>query len=561
MAATIATPGVLRPAAFAVVNPSGQRHRVPVDSTPFLIGRQADNQIVLRDNRISRVHARVLIEGEDFFIEDMNSRHGVFVNGEQVNRHKLAAADRVSFGFQDSYHLVFTFEETDLNRLLDHLGEPAKAPGFGGGNLSKLHALVEVARALQNSLSTDEVLSSVVDAALTVTGSERGFLLLKESDKDDLEIRVARNRNGVGLRTSDLRVPTRLIKRALEQRRDLLSMHFDPNQEGADSPDVSVANLELSSVVCVPLVRIRSALSQQTMASSMHETVGVLYMDSRIGVADLSSGNRELLQTLALETSTILENARLLEQERAKHRMEEELTIARAIQQGLLPRQLPTTGWFRVAGSSVASLQVGGDYFDVARIDENSWSTVVADVCGKGVSSALLASLLQGAFLRGATTSEQITEMLARTNAFLNERTQGEKYATLFYCTLNSAGRLLWSNAGHCPPLVVHPDGSTDSLDPTGLPVGLFDFAEYEVKTTQLSPRDKVILYSDGFPEAQDIHGEFFELERMTAVITACAARSCQEIHTALMKEVARFTGGADQSDDITLVVMEFAPQ
>ena len=104
---------------------------------------------------------------------------------------------------------------------------------------------------------------------------------------------------------------------------------------------------------------------QDTIAQSLNDTVGVLYMDSRGSAADLSVGNREILQTLALEASTILENARLLEEERAKRHLEEELDVARTIQQGLLPSDLPTEGWFRASGSSIASRQVGGDYFDV----------------------------------------------------------------------------------------------------------------------------------------------------------------------------------------------------
>jgi len=110
----------------------------------------------------------------------------------------------------------------------------------------------------------------------------------------------------------------------------------------------SVADLELRSVVCVPLVRIRmgGGAQETSMATTGSETVGVLYMDSRLGAADLSAGNRELLQTLALEASTILENARLLEEERGKQKIEEELKVARQIQQSLYPRSLPGEGWF-----------------------------------------------------------------------------------------------------------------------------------------------------------------------------------------------------------------------
>jgi len=156
-------------------------------------------------------------------------------------------------------------------------------------------------------------------------------------------------------------------------------------------------------------------------------------MDSRLVAADLAGGNRELLQTLAIEASTVLENARLLEEERTKRQMEEELRLARTIQQSLLPGKLPSEGWLRASGSSVASHEVGGDYFDVTPVNPRCWCAVVADVSGKGVSSALLASLLQGALLAVSPDKNLLERRMGSINRYINERTQGEKYATIFY--------------------------------------------------------------------------------------------------------------------------------
>lgn len=293
---------VVRGPALAVTNPSGNRSRVTIDVLPFLIGRQGDNHLVLRDNRISRSHARIEGENGEYFVEDLDSRAGVFLNGQRVKRAQLHEGDRVDFGFHDSYRLVFTLEEDELNRFL---GQLSAAASTGASNLSKLRSLVEVARALQSSLSTADVLAAVVDAAMSVTGAERGFLLLGKDDQ--LEVSVARDRRGAPLDQSDLKVPRSLIHRALKTRRDLLSMTFDPSGADGVRPDMSVAGLELRSVVCVPLIQVRTGSLQETVATSLNETVGVLYMDSRQSAADLSSGNREILQTLALEASTILE--------------------------------------------------------------------------------------------------------------------------------------------------------------------------------------------------------------------------------------------------------------
>src|SRR6185436_19551679 len=319
---------------LAVVEPNGKRQLVKITKSPFMVGRLADCELSLRDSRISRNHSQIITEDAQYFLEDCNSRHGTFVNGKKITRHKLVPNDRVDFGIEDSYHLIFTYESGETDRLLAQLD--AVPSTHATGNLAKLRAVLEVARALESSLSLDDVLGAVVDAALVVTGAERGFLLqCNEEPGSQLEMRVARDKNGRPLDENDLRVPRGVIHRALNQRRDLLSMSFDPNQMDTEK---SIVDLELRSVVCVPLVRIRIGHQHETsQLSAKNDTLGVLYMDSRLSNADLSAGNRELLQSLAIETSTVLENARLMSEEREKRRMEQELSVARDIQRTLLP--------------------------------------------------------------------------------------------------------------------------------------------------------------------------------------------------------------------------------
>jgi serine phosphatase RsbU (regulator of sigma subunit) len=541
--------------ALAVINPSGNRTRMPLEPLPFTIGRQGDNNLVLRDNRASRAHARIVAENGDYFVEDLDSRHGVFVNGQRVKRHKLADSDRIDFGFQDSYRLVFTLEDDEIRRFMEQMSTQAAA---GATNLSKLRSLVEVARALQSSLSTQDVLAAVVDAALSVTGAERGFLLLK--NEDELDVSVARDRRGAALGPADLGVPRTLIHRALRTRRDMLSMTFDPLGEGGIRPEMSVADLELRSVVCVPLIHVRTGSMQDTIAQSLNDTVGVLYMDSRGSAADLSVGNREILQTLALEASTILENARLLEEERTKRHLEEELDLARTIQQGLLPNDLPSQGWFRACGSSISSRQVGGDYYDVHPAGPHAYACVIADVSGKGVSAALLAALLQGAFLLASEGPAQIEDVMCSINRFLTERAKGEKYATVFYCTVDQSGLLRWSNAGHPKPVLVRAGSELISLESTGLPLGMLEVASYEVKSMQLQPGDKLVLYSDGLSEAESEDGEFFDRKAFRETLLANAALGCKEFHSKLVEAVEDFSEGAELGDDITTLVLEYQP-
>ena len=543
----------LAPAALTVKNPSGSKERVPIGHLPFRIGRHGDNELVLRDSRASRQHAQIVSDGGAYLVEDLASTYGVFVNGTRVTRSKLRSGDRIEFGFPDSYQLTFGVEKAVPAAAVVEVAQPSVSPG-----LSKLRATLEAARALETSLSTDEVLAAVVEAALAITSCERGFLLLRKGG--DLEVRVARSKAGP-LALADLRVPTRLLLRALDQRKDFLSMNFDPSAEASESGELTIYALELRSVVCVPLVRLMTGTVGETVSTTNPEdTAGVLYMDSRVRNADLSSGGRELLTTLALEASTVLENARLLEQQWARKRLEEELRIARQIQQSLLPRELPGQGWFRAAATSIPSLQVGGDYVDIRSVSETCWAAMIADVSGKGVGAALLASLLQGMFVASPYTRLTIEDMVTRVNRYLLERTAGEQYATAFYCTLEADGALRWINAGHPPVLVLGADGKLKHLSANGTPLGMFPEAVYTVMESRLVPGDKLVLYTDGVLDSENGQHATFGLRRLRATLAPNAGATCQELLAAILRVLHEFTDGGAAADDVTLAVIEYQP-
>jgi sigma-B regulation protein RsbU (phosphoserine phosphatase) len=266
----------------------------------------------------------------------------------------------------------------------------------------------------------------------------------------------------------------------------------------------------------------------------------------------------ELLQSLAVEASMILENARLIVQERLKERMERELDLARTIQRDLLPERFPSTGWFRACGLSVSSAQVGGDYFDLMELGEERWAAVLADVSGKGVSSALLAAFLQGVFLAATGESTSAAAVLERVNQFLLRRTNGEKYATLVLVTVDREGRLVWVNAGHCRPLLWRRTGEVFELRAAGLPVGMLEEATWETYRQQMEPGDVMLLYSDGCSEARNGAGEMFGVGRVGEVLREYAGRGAQAVVSGLRGAVEAFAGGEAQGDDLTVLVVEY---
>lgn len=523
------------------------------------MGRHSDNQLILRDSRVSRKHAVIEQISGQLYLRDLESLHGVRVNAQRLSApHRLSPGDAIDFGLEDGYRLLFIEKsDADLRKLI------GKLPGARTTDteLSKLRALTEVARSLEHAMSTHDVLAAVVEAALTVTGCERGFLLLEQ--EDHLVVELGRDQSGRPLDASQIAVPLDLIRRALKERKELLSFQFDPLADWSSRFNDSLGALDLRSVLCVPLLRLRgSASSGETMAATMDDTVGLIYMDSRLREIVNQQGNRELLQTLALEASTILENARLLEEERKKHRLEQELSLARTIQANLLPRKLSATGHVSAVGSSIPTHQVGGDFYDVLHRPDGSWLAAVADVSGKGVGAALLASLLQGVLLEAASSGAPLDEWLPRLNRFLLERTEGEKYATLFACNIQPSGRLDYINAGHSRPFLLRPNQPggpvLDALDQDGFPVGLLDIATFEVASVQLHAGDTLVLFSDGVEEGRRGPNDFFGRERIASAILAQANAPLQTIHDHLRSSLTAYLNGAEPHDDATLLLLRY---
>ena len=537
------TETAIKAAALDVLHPSGERTRIPISPLPFRIGRGPDNDLILRDGRASRSHAVIRRADDGFAIEDLESLHGTWVNGKRIEAlTDLLPGDTVHFGFEDSYRLLFSDATDRMHELLKRLSTFGASTSDPAGQFARLRMALDVARTLRTSLAAEEVLGAVLQTALTLTHAERAFLLLRSGD--EMSIKLGRDSRGRALSIDSVSLPTEVLSRALQDRRDLLSMTLDS---------------AMRDVICVPLVSIGSINAQETVnISPKSDTLGLIYLEcheQRV-VPEL---NLELLHTLALEASTVLENANVLDRERQNMLLEQEVELARKIQQTLLPRKFPDTGWLRAAGSSLPSSEVSGDYFDLHQIDPDNWAAVIADVSGKGISSALLASLLQGAFLLGSDLAASLDEVVTKINGFLVDRAQREKYATLFYATIHSSGMMEWVNAGHCCPFVLKSNGDTRQLQTTGMPLGLWRNARYGFELLHLATGDKIIAYSDGISEAENELHEIFE-PRLNPLLKQCAQLNAQQVHDRLISEVLQFQG-RKQHDDITALVLEYGGQ
>ncbi len=247
--------------------------------------------------------------------------------------------------------------------------------------------------------------------------------------------------------------------------------------------------------------------------------------------------------------------------DRQRRAQEQELSVAKKIQQDLLPRGVLAANGVEVAGFNLPCYAVGGDYFDYFRLPDGRIALAIADVAGKGVPAALLMSNLQAIFRAETSRGSGVTDIPAQANRQLMESMSGSsKFVTFFYGALDpEARRLSYTNAGHNPPLVVRADGSIEELEAGGLLLGVFPIAQYDEGTVDLLPGDLCVLFTDGVTEAENKARDLYSDERLQALLRRERGGTASAIAQAISDDVATFSRGLHQSDDVTVIVVKVA--
>ncbi len=291
---------------------------------------------------------------------------------------------------------------------------------------------------------------------------------------------------------------------------------------------------------------------------SYQELVGCIGLSRKITRFRYSYEDITLLGVLANQMVVAMDNARLYQESLEKQRLEEELSLARQIQMELLPKSCPKTESFEFSAFIQPARQVGGDYYDFLQTDSGSICVAIADASGKGIPAALLISLVH-ATLRAEVKNRLSPHMVvSNVNQLIYSSTTSEKFATMFYGELNPDDkRLLYCNAGHNYPLVVHEDGQVDVLEKGGLILGAFPEAAYEAGEVALRKNDTLFFYSDGLTETFNSKDEEFGEERLLTLLVENRSLGAEELKQKVMQEVLDFSGGAPPYDDFTMVVLK----
>ncbi len=549
------TPTSTEPA-LEVVAPDGGRRVVRVSHFPFLIGRGSEtgNHLQLPDRRISRQCAALILQDGQIRIEDRGHRRGIFVNGQKIECRALSDGDVINFGLTDSFELRFCSgpSKDSIPELLTRI-DHATSSDSGAGGLRKLNLLLEATALLHSHLPLDSVLAHMVDYAIALTDADRG-LLLRPDESGALRSRLARQKGQARLSIEGLEPSQTALRLALHHKAAVITEDIEHGNFDLKAAHSIIAQ-QLRSVVVIPLFSspVKTATPQPPAPS---ELLGMLYLDSRRPAA-FSRLERQILDALALEAASVLDNARLVERERERELLEQQVRIAREIQQALLPREFHHFPHLQVIGVNQPCYAVGGDYFDVLQLEQDRTAFLIADVSGKGLGAALLTTMLQGA-LSGMTLGQEPAKVFTHINRFLCDHSNVGRYATVFFGILERSGHLEYINAGHPSPLLLRKGRAESAFPASSFPVGLIPEAEFTSATIELEAGDTLVLFSDGITEAMDPEETEFGSGRLKELLSGHVNSPVEELQRIILSAVENFTRGARQADDLTLLVVKY---
>lgn len=288
------------------------------------------------------------------------------------------------------------------------------------------------------------------------------------------------------------------------------------------------------------------------------KTKGLIILGKRFNNLEYKDSDIEFIFSVGSLAIISMENRRLFIEALEKQKLEEELDLARDIQRNLLPQKIPYYKNFEISAINLSSKQVGGDYYDVIRLDENNCCIAIADVSGKGVPASLLMANIQAFLQVICKQNVPLDEATGLINDLISQNTSDGRFITFFWGIFNDIKKeVKYVNAGHNPPLLIR-DGKITKLSTGGIILGVMKtFTPYKSETVQLKSDDVLILFTDGISEAMNKNGEEFSDEALEKLALSLSGKPAEEILQEIKNEVQHFAEGAPQSDDITLVVIK----
>jgi sigma-B regulation protein RsbU (phosphoserine phosphatase) len=529
----------------------------------IVLGRHPDCNIVLEVGAVSRQHAQILKIGDDYYIEDLHSRNGTFVNEHLVRgRRKLADNEQVricdlvfvfhggapevvitSRGPEESRTMIFDERPTGGSTIMSKLDV---STGRDGLRLAvnpevKLKALLQIGQDLGKALTLGEVLTKLLNGLFAIfLQADRGFVVLKEPDTERLIPKAVKHRRDET--SGQMRISRTILNQVMGAKEAILSA--DAATDTRFDMSDSIVDFHIHSMMCAPLV------------GSEGHVLGVIQIDTldqrhRFTVDDL-----EVLASVAAQAAIAVENAQLHELVLQEEVLERELVVAHKVQRGFLPAAPPQLPGYEFFDFYEPANHLGGDYFDYVALPGDRLGIALADVSGKGISAALLMAKLSAEVRYCLVSEPSPAAAINRLNKVFCENRWEDRFVTLVLGVLDPRRHeVTIVNAGHLFPLWRHATGKVEVVgqEEGGLPLGVDGDSQYGQFTMSLGPGECLLFYSDGVPDAMNDAGAFYGNSRLHVQLNNSDAPDVVALGEGLLDDVRRFVGNRAQSDDMCL--------
>jgi sigma-B regulation protein RsbU (phosphoserine phosphatase) len=417
-----------------------------------------------------------------------------------------------------------------------------KAPTKNATQIRRLEALINASKILNSTLDLDKLLTIILNLATKNLKAARGTIYLIDAEKQELWSKVLKGKELVEIR---LPIGTGISGHVAKTGKTINLKDAWKDKRFFSGFDLRTG-FQTRTMLCMP------------MRDRKGKIIGVFQiLNKNVGAFD--KDDEYFLEAFSVHAALAIENAMLHQAIVEKERIEKEIEIAGAIQRRLLPKELPTLSAYEIDAMARPSKMVGGDYYDIIKLPGDRYAFIVADVSGKGVPAALLVSTLHAslhAYIEGALN---LAELAGKLNLVVYNNTEPERFITVFLGMLDvPQGTFSYVNAGHNFPIIFKPlQKLVIPLTSGGLPLGMFDFAEFQQETVTLEQKDTMVLYTDGVTEAMDKSFKEYGEDRLLRTIERTGDKPASIFKEAIVADVDKFVDGEPQSDDLTVMVLK----
>ncbi len=550
---------------------AGKRYELKGDK--YILGRHPDCQVVIEVGAVSRNHCQLVRDGMGYALEDLGSRNGTFLNDEATKiegRRPLKAGDEirvceVSFKFGGDAQLPGGAASTDsIPKIVDGAGlgafltddetsQPSStimskldvsSSSRGGVHIAasaevKLAALVEITQSLARVLALDEVLPQVLKSLFKIfVQADRGFIVMETPDKKLVPRWVRVRREDVN---DTLRISRTIIRHVMESKEAILSA--DAASDERFEMSQSIADFRIRSMMCAPLL------------DSEGNPFGALQIDTLDQRHRFTKEDLELLVSTAGQAAIAIQSAQMHEAALRQREMTRDMQLAHEVQHGFLPEKPPELPGYEFFDYYQPMDQIGGDYYDYIPLPDGRVAVIVADVVGHGVAAALLMAKLSAEVRFSLYSEHKPAAAITR----LNERICAlniQRFVTMIVVVIDPREhRAVIVNAGHMAPLHRRASGTVEEPGEkiAGLPLGITDDLGYEQTEIEIAKGELLTLYTDGVNESIDVSGAFYTIDRLRNHLRG-RAQPVASLGQAIIEDVRRFLGRANQNDDMCLV-------